>query len=262
MYYMDYYNILGITKNASGDEIKRAYRKLILVHHPDKNGGKNDEFLKIKEAYDTLSDEKKRQQYDMSENIFGKLRFAKKYDDINNNDYNKIIKNKITAEMNNAVINDYAFIDLIMRVVNFNFLDIEITIYFQMKEQYNNTYRLVDYQRVTRTNFSKRIYPNKLKQTFSGEGERSTHQTGNFIINIKVEDDVNEMVEYFIMDTDVYATVKGGENEVEFTYFDDNVYSFNKKTHGNTCTVPKKGLLYFDEELGENIRGNLFVLFV
>ncbi|MBI2021116.1 molecular chaperone DnaJ [Candidatus Giovannonibacteria bacterium] len=60
----DYYEILGVSKNASKDEIKRAYRKLAHQHHPDKNGGSDDKFKEINEAYQILSDDRKRQQYD------------------------------------------------------------------------------------------------------------------------------------------------------------------------------------------------------
>ncbi len=60
----DYYKTLGVDKHASQDEIKKAFRKLALEHHPDKNGGKDEKFKEINEAYSTLSDTKKRQQYD------------------------------------------------------------------------------------------------------------------------------------------------------------------------------------------------------
>jgi len=62
----DYYNILNISKSASADEIKKAYRKLAVKWHPDKNKdpGAEDRFKKISEAYDILSDESKRSQYD------------------------------------------------------------------------------------------------------------------------------------------------------------------------------------------------------
>ncbi|TSC92366.1 MAG: molecular chaperone DnaJ [Candidatus Berkelbacteria bacterium Licking1014_85] len=59
----DYYDILGVAKGASTDEIKRAYRKLAHQHHPDK-GGDSEKFKEINEAYQTLSDSQKRQQYD------------------------------------------------------------------------------------------------------------------------------------------------------------------------------------------------------
>jgi DnaJ-class molecular chaperone len=60
---MDYYNILGIPRTASQEEIKRAYRKLAMQHHPDK-GGNEEKFKQINEAYDTLGDPAKRQNYD------------------------------------------------------------------------------------------------------------------------------------------------------------------------------------------------------
>ena len=59
----DYYNILGINKSASSDEIKQAYRKLASQHHPDR-GGDTAKFQEIQGAYATLSDPEKRAQYD------------------------------------------------------------------------------------------------------------------------------------------------------------------------------------------------------
>jgi DnaJ-class molecular chaperone len=59
----DYYNILGVTKNSSEDEIKKAYKKLAMKHHPDR-GGDTAAFQRIQEAYATLSDPQKKQQYD------------------------------------------------------------------------------------------------------------------------------------------------------------------------------------------------------
>jgi DnaJ family protein A protein 2 len=60
---MSYYEVLGVQKNASKDEIKKAYRKLAMKEHPDK-GGDPEKFKAISEAYETLSDDEKRQQYD------------------------------------------------------------------------------------------------------------------------------------------------------------------------------------------------------
>lgn len=67
MEYKDYYNILGVSRNAGADEIRRVYRKLALQYHPDKNPGDKqaeDRFKEINEAYQVLSDEKKRARYD------------------------------------------------------------------------------------------------------------------------------------------------------------------------------------------------------
>ena len=60
---MDPYKVLGINKEDSDSEIKKAYRKLAVKHHPDK-GGDEDKFKEICNAYETLSNKEKRQQYD------------------------------------------------------------------------------------------------------------------------------------------------------------------------------------------------------
>lgn len=59
----DYYNVLGVDKKASPDDIKKAFRTLAHKHHPDK-GGSDEKFKEITEAYSILSDEKKRREYD------------------------------------------------------------------------------------------------------------------------------------------------------------------------------------------------------
>ena len=60
----DHYKTLGIEKTASLDEIKKAYRKLAMKYHPDRDDGDQEKFQQIKHAYEILSDPKKRQEYD------------------------------------------------------------------------------------------------------------------------------------------------------------------------------------------------------
>ncbi len=74
----DYYKVLGVSKSAPGDEIKKAYRKLALKFHPDKNKGDKsaeEKFKQISEAYAVLSDPEKRKQYDR----FGASGFQQRY---------------------------------------------------------------------------------------------------------------------------------------------------------------------------------------
>jgi len=70
----NYYDILGVSKSATADEIKSAYRKLALKYHPDRNPGNKaaeDKFKEIAEAYSVLGDEKKRKEYDNPAGSFG-----------------------------------------------------------------------------------------------------------------------------------------------------------------------------------------------
>jgi curved DNA-binding protein len=90
----DYYKILGVEKSASEEDIKKAYRKLAMKFHPDRNPGNKqaeEKFKKLSEAYAVLSDQEKRKQYDS----FGSDAFRQRYsqeDIFKNFDFSDILK--------------------------------------------------------------------------------------------------------------------------------------------------------------------------
>jgi molecular chaperone DnaJ len=70
----DFYKVLGVSKNATADDIKKSYRKLARKYHPDANKGDSkaeERFKEISEAYDVLSDAKRRKEYDDTRSLFG-----------------------------------------------------------------------------------------------------------------------------------------------------------------------------------------------
>lgn len=84
----NYYEILGISKDATQSEVKSAYRKMSKKYHPDMEGGDDEKFKKVNEAYSVLGDEGKRSQYDNPkrsfEDLFGGFSGGWNYDDIFN----------------------------------------------------------------------------------------------------------------------------------------------------------------------------------
>lgn len=86
-----YYEILGVSKKASVQEIRQAYKKLVVKFHPDKNPGvdEQEKFLKITEAYETLKDPDKRHNYD----VYGSQTYSRKYDYRSQSEYDNLFYN-------------------------------------------------------------------------------------------------------------------------------------------------------------------------
>ena len=72
---MDYYQTLGVNRDASDTELKSAFKKLSMQHHPDRTGGSDEKFKQINEAYSTLKDPQKRQAYDNPQPQFNSQHF-------------------------------------------------------------------------------------------------------------------------------------------------------------------------------------------
>jgi curved DNA-binding protein len=96
----NYYEILGVTKNASSEEIKKAYRTLARQYHPDRNPGNKaaeEKFKDINEAYEILSDPTKRSQYDQFSKAWGKKGFSARNGKSNPFDFGNFANSKTTS---------------------------------------------------------------------------------------------------------------------------------------------------------------------
>ncbi len=87
---MDYYDVLGLNYDCTKEEIKKQYRKLCLKYHPDKNNGKDKEFKRIKEAYETLYDDDQRKKYNFQK-LFGYKDFTDEEFKLLDEYYEKIV---------------------------------------------------------------------------------------------------------------------------------------------------------------------------
>lgn len=103
---MSYYTTLGVSKTASHDEIKKAYRKLSLQYHPDRNSGNDDKFKTINEAYETLGDGDKKHIYDRQQNNPLSGMFANQ-SDVNNVHRNMMSGSDMFQELFSDILNQH-----------------------------------------------------------------------------------------------------------------------------------------------------------
>lgn len=110
---MDYYNILKISDDSSQEEIRKQYRKLSKIYHPDKNNGDDSDFKKINEAYEILSNTERKKLYDLKR-IFKNVDFTDEelerllsyyHSFINSKEYRlmKLLYNSIPPQLKNAI---------------------------------------------------------------------------------------------------------------------------------------------------------------
>jgi len=96
---IDYYDILELSDNCSEKEIKKQYHGLSKIYHPDKNNGNDNQFLKIKEAYDTLSNNERRKKYNI-QRIFKNIDFSEEEYELFFRYYRNLVNSKEFRLMN------------------------------------------------------------------------------------------------------------------------------------------------------------------
>ncbi len=208
----DYYNLLGVSRNASADEIKKAYRGLALKYHPDRNSGDRaaeEKFKEINEAYAVLSDAEKRRQYDM----FGSTEFHQRFsreDIFRGFDFSSVFKEFDFGDFFSQAFSagkggdfhqfrydfggpqfgrDYQF----NRDIKQKGKDIVLELPVSLVEVYHGGEKIVSFKRGGRTErVSVKIPPgieDGKKLRISGKGEPGLHggAPGNLYLKVKIE---------------------------------------------------------------------------
>ena len=305
---LNLYQILEIEYNVSIEDIRKSYRKLSLKYHPDKQiksnlseEEKSRQFIKIRDAYEIVSDPDKRQKYDkeiLIKNISSNnlTDIIQEFQNIlTSNEYIiflNILDNKIKQSLLNNIkidnffiqINKMNLMDIFNIINNFSILDIEIKLDFTIWELYNNHYQILKYNRITKNIFEEIIYPLDLIQNYENEGEtikiNDAVYSGNLIVNINIKNIVYNDIYYQILGNDLYASITKkyiyNDNIIKIKYLDNNEYEINIKNIDKILTdfgclyyISNFGLPYYntsnniiDVKECEIIRGKLYLLII
>ena len=275
----DYYKILGLNKNATEDEIKKAYRKFAKKWHPDKNRDNpkaEEKFKEIQEAYETLSDPKKKETYDFGGSdsgydysTFNGFEDFKSYTRTKNSDgstsYQNFDPNDFFSNLNSDIFGDLFGSKKKSKQGGEN-LKIRTKITF--KEFVTGTNKRLRYKRKVdgkeQVNEIEVWIPagtqngSKLQANFQGNGKNGSF--GNLIIEIETESDARFKVEGFDLYTKVNlpltTALLGGILEIP-------VPSGVKKIKISECTQNGKMVKIANEGIYKtqngSLRGNLFV---
>ena len=302
------YQILEIEQNATVEIIRKSYKKLSLKYHPDKliktnlsEEEKTTQFIKIREAYEILSDSHKRKQYDRELITHEKL--CTNFDDVIRDLKNiltsreyvifmNILDNKIKQSLFNSVkidnllikMNQMNLIDILQTINNFKILDIDIKLDFTLCELYNNKYQIVKYNRITGEAFEEQIYPIDKTQIYEREGEiikiKNFDYCGNFIVHINIINMKHNDISYQILNNDLYASITKTKflynNILKIIYLDEktHVIDINKidtitTDFGLLYSIPNFGLPYYDTidnviniQECKILRGKLYLLII
>lgn len=242
------YETLGLNVDCTKEEIKKAYKKLILKYHPDKTYEKTSEkFLEIKNAFDILYDDEKRKYYDK---IMMFNSFENKNDiiDITNltkqkiimtllnfidsTDINKILRIMIKKKM----INNYNNLENLFYSKNFikKLIDIDIIVDFTLYDLWYGVPKNINVKRITKNIFSEEIFPFDMIQIYENEGEKIKFNNnvinGNINIKINITDMRINNEQYYIYDDELYLIINSNrikKNKFIIKFIDGNNYKFN-----------------------------------
>lgn len=238
----NFYETLGVKEGSTQDEIKKAYRKLAVQYHPDKNPEGGEKFKEISEAYEVLGDENKRSQYDRSRR-FSDDNFSFMYDTV------------FTQGWSNAFDDIYGGNGVKKGP------DYVVQVTITMKEAYSGTSKEISVNGKTyKINIKKGVETGQ-KLRIKGLGHphpfNSTLANGDLIIMPTVLMDerfIRRGADLFVdVTAHIYTILSGGDIEVP-TPEGSLMYTILPMTTG-TIMIPKCGMPYYDSDR----KGNLMV---
>jgi curved DNA-binding protein CbpA len=239
------YEILGIDKFANDDEIKKAYRYLVLKYHPDKNKDKNttEKFIKIHSAYEILINKNLREEYDIMQNK-DRNKFHKNLFEYFSRDVNKIKEHinsflmlfcKDKKYLHNIEINKYdeALNYLICKYIkkeNKNKLDIIDFVECELIDRYNDNYLFIEIMRKSRNNIKLYVPLRNDTNIFYNEGEVDTDgKFGDLILHTKTINNCG----YYCKNGDMFKEIindnDNDKNEtISYYHIDGKIININK----------------------------------
>lgn len=222
----DPYSILGVNRNSTDDEIKKAYRNLAMKWHPDKEGGDEERFKEIADAYETIGDSLKRRNYD-NRNAFH-------FDD---SIFDDIIKSGGFTDMFN---NRYGF-------TNGKGSDVKANIMVSLEEAYFGTTREIRIGlKTVNVNIPQGI-KNGMKLRLKGLGQRGQTEdlNGDLILTVEVLEDPNFFIDniglHTIQKINVFDAMLGSKSTIKI--FDRNItFQVPEGTqNGKVLRIKEKG---------------------
>lgn len=262
---MTHYETLGVAENATQEEIKRAYRKLAMQHHPDK-GGDTNKFQEIQSAYDTIGNEQARQRYDMERRGGGQFRF-----NINGQDFNH---GNMPPHMEDILKNfGFAFGHGFSDDPFQNFRqprknkDLQVEITIPLSSTLSDQSKTISVQTTNGNRYPVTVdipkgvsSHNRIKYPNLGDNFFESLPRGDLYIKVNVHNDTNFRVEGLdlikLVDIDCLNAIIGVKVTIEGLdgkKFEISIPSGTQ--HGTKFRIINQGLY----AINENIRGNLII---
>ncbi|MFH0736358.1 MAG: J domain-containing protein [bacterium] len=285
MQFKNYYDVLGVKKDASEEEISKAFRKLAKQFHPDKNPGNKtaeERFKEISEANEVLSDPQKRKKYDNVSNGWEQQYQSKDYSNVNdwfkNSQYGRT-KAKNTSNRSGDYFSSGGASDFFKAFMSGIFdqqennrfeqendttiLDVELGLNLSLEEAYTGCEKQIKTKdKILQVTIKKGITTGKkLRLKNQGKVLGKGKARGDLILNVTVLDNAKYTLKdkdlYYNLDVDLYTAIFGGKKTI--TTLDNKKINITIPKEIDSCKtlrIPKMGMPDYENE---NKQGDLFV---